>query len=295
MRILNSQLQDNISLLNILIRNKSKTKKADNLSSMSNSKSLRNSYLERISINLNGKSECYDGNQQKLSKPGLAELDGLNFHFDGCQGNKGTIIHNGKEYAIKELPDVKEEWCQDIVIKDGLINFDNGNYYKWTDTNGNTYTFSCSNNHLSQPLSEQLKERQNDEAVRFATFWNILKERSPNITEYDSKIFGLTKEKQREYLDSVGIKPNSFFTVNVGDVSREYYYSNSDKYGLCMSKKEYDDNYKFFTEDGSLKDYPEGTKIIVDGQEYTVSAEHNINVPYGVDIFNFKMPSLQQM
>ena len=275
--------KSNLLLFNLVARKKNRKKE-----SISQSRPI-------VKYQHNNKdiSGIYSKVNSGLAKSGLAELDWLNFHFEGCQGNKGTIIHNGKEYAIKELPDVKEDWCQDIVVKDGLINFDNGNYYKWTDTNGNTYSFSLSNNHLSQPLSEQLKERQNNEAVRFATFWNILKERTPNITEYDSKILGLTKEKQREYLDAVGIKPNSFFTVKVGDISREYYYSNSDRFGVCVSKKEYDDNFKFFTDIGGLKDYPEGTKIVIDGEEYTVSADHNINVPYGVDIFNFRMPSLK--
>ncbi|MBE5904562.1 MAG: hypothetical protein E7275_09810 [Pseudobutyrivibrio sp.] len=285
MRI-NSSVNNDITLLDLLLKKKHYGKKNQTKAPLQEMDLLTES-IESI-----GKSDCYSKSSSPniLSKPGLAELEWLNFNFKGCSGNIGTLIRDGKEYAIKDLPDVEPSWCKEIKVINGVVNLESGQYYKYTSEDGSIYTFASSQNHFGQPLSEQLKSRQDEGAIKVAKFWNILASNTLNNTEFH----GISFDEQKKYLESAGINKNSFFTIKVGERENTYFFSESMNVGICVPKSQYDSSYNFFAQNGGLKDYPVGSKIYIDNVEYTVSPHHNVDVPYGADIFNIKMPSLDE-
>lgn len=290
--IINTNIQnEELSLLKLLSKRHSKKSKKNNNELMQ--KKLMQNDWNNLMVNADSefKSECYEKKPKSNDKPGLAELEKVNFHFgeETHIRNTGKIFVGDKEYSYSDFPSVDESWCQEIKAENGVVNIENGNYYKAITKDGNVHIFAANKNHITQPYIENLKGNDNSEAERIASFWSILSEGPLVVTEYYSKCFGLTIEKQREYLEAAGIKPNSHFTVKIGDRTKEYYYSDSRRAGLITSKEQYDYTYDKFTKNGGLKDYPVGTKVLIDGKEYTISSHHNIDIPYGIDVFNYRI------
>ena len=283
MRINNTFLNNDISLLSILCRNKKQK---------GNHKPHLDSIINRIDIKTNitldsmsEKSECYDKDIYKLAKPGLAELEWFNFHCDGGVGNEGSIFKDGKEYLYKDFPEIELSWCQEIKAdENNVINLENGSYYKYTAPDGKSYPMAVWNNSIGQPLIEMAKGKQNEGAMWYGTYWCCMCE-SPDIPDY----FDISDDDERRFLEDAGIKPNSFFTLKIGDRTAEYFYSKSGNYGVCIRKEDYDMQYKSYTEGIGFRQAPVGTVIKIDGKDYTVDSSHHVDIPYGVDICNTGM------
>ena len=103
---------------------------------------------------------------------------------------------------------------------------------------------------------------------------------------------GLTysAEDTRARLHNAGIQ-KGFFTVTVGDHTATQFLSEGKNAAAVYSKAYYDDQYYNFVKSGGIcRDYEPGAVFKIDGEEYTVSKDRKLDVPYGADIWNIEYP-----
>lgn len=103
---------------------------------------------------------------------------------------------------------------------------------------------------------------------------------------------GLTysAEDTRNRLYSAGIQ-KGFFQVTVGDHTATQFLSEGKNAAAVYSKAYYDDQYYNYIKSGGIcRDYEPGDVFKIDGDEYTVTADRKLDVPYGADIWNIEWP-----
>ena len=103
---------------------------------------------------------------------------------------------------------------------------------------------------------------------------------------------GLTysAEDTRNRLHSAGIQKGSF-QVSVGDHTATQFLSEGKNAAAVYSKAYYDDQYYNYVKSGGIcRDYEPGDVFKIDGEEYTVTADRKLDVPYGADIWNIEWP-----
>lgn len=219
-------------------------------------------------------------------------IDTINFGYMGIHKNHGESVNsikvNGTEYLKKDIPAVNPKWCTQIKAKNNVVHFDNGQYYKYTDTEGNTHTFSCDHDRLAQPYSDLISGRQNRKSYGIAKFWNMLSQDGTYLGLYYSAA------EQKQFLNDAGIK-EGFFAVESGVRKQDYFYSNGNA-GVAVRKFEYDAVYDMFTNRGSalFNEYEVGTIIKVGGKEYAMNSDRKFDIPYGEDIFDIQMPKAKE-
>lgn len=219
-------------------------------------------------------------------------MDTINFGYMGIHKNHGESVNsinvNGTEYLKKDIPAVNPKWCTQIKAKNNVVHFDNGQYYKYTDTEGNTHTFSCDHDRLAQPYSDLISGRQNSKSYGIAKFWNMLSQDGTYLGLYYSAA------EQKQFLNDAGIK-EGFFAVESGARKQDYFYSNGNA-GVAVRKFEYDAVYDMFTNRGSalFNEYEVGTIIKVGGKEYAMNADRKFDIPYGEDIFDIQFPKTSE-
>ena len=103
---------------------------------------------------------------------------------------------------------------------------------------------------------------------------------------------GLTysAEDTRNRLHSASIQ-KGFFQVTVGEHTATQFLSEGKNAAAVYSKAYYDDQYYNYVKSGGIcRDYEPGDVFKIDGEEYTVSADRKLDVPYGADIWNIEWP-----
>ncbi len=229
--------------------------------------------------------------KHQYSKCSDESLDYINFHYAEIWEKKNETLNSirvgNEEYLISNLPAVDEKKCKQIKAVNNKVIFSNENYYKYTDKKGNTHVLSCLNDDISQPYSYLITGRQNDATYHLTLFWNLL--------STDGTYLGLyfSEEEQRNYLNDAGIK-EGFFTIQVGNNKREYYYSNGNA-GIAVSKEQYDGLYNLL-KNGSpiMDDFEVGSVFRIGEKEYILSENRTLDIPYGEDIEAMEWPLLWQ-
>jgi len=219
-------------------------------------------------------------------------VDTINFGYMGIHKNHGESVNsikvNGTEYLKKDIPAVNPKWCTQIMAKNNVVHFDNGQYYKYTDTEGNTHTFSCDHDRLAQPYSDLISGRQNSKSYGIAKFWNMLSQDGTYLGLYYSAA------EQKQFLNDAGIK-EGFFAVESGVRKQDYFYSNGNA-GVAVRKFEYDAVYDMFANRGSalFNEYDIGSVFMIGGKEYILNDDRKFDIPYGEDIFDVQFPKRAQ-
>jgi hypothetical protein len=214
-------------------------------------------------------------------------LAAINFRQEDLREDDTNIFINGVICAKKAIPEVDLSECAEIKAKNNVVKFEDGSYYKFTDTSGITRAITC-RVRLGQPYSELLSGKQTDISWKYSRFWNLLGWDGTYISLYYSK------EEQGRILEDAGVT-EGFFTVEVGNRKREYYYSekNSNSPGMIALKEHYESRYAIFGDSWFWEDYQVGDIVVVDGKEYTLKEDKTLDVPYGVDVFDVIYPKKQ--
>ncbi|MBR4573981.1 MAG: hypothetical protein IKO16_03640 [Lachnospiraceae bacterium] len=217
-------------------------------------------------------------------------LDYINFHFDDICRQKGdkhdVLIINGKIYNKNNIPRIDPTMCNEIRAKDGVVSFDAGNYYRYTDKTGYTHVFTCTEDYLGQPQTELSAHRQNENTHIIGKFWRMLAQNGTYIDLYFSR------EDQIKYLNDADIT-NGFFKVQIGSCKQEYYLSNGRKGGPIVAKKNYDAYYQHLMSPGiKLINYyfSPGDTVRIGEKEYIMKDDYSLDIPYGEDIWGIEYP-----
>ncbi len=235
--------------------------------------------------------KTYGKNQFNKTRCSDADLDMINFNYISIFKQKGekvdTIAVGNNEYLKKDLPSVNPNRCNEIKASNNKVVINNGQYYKYQDNSGKTHTFTCTYNKLSQPYSDQLAGRQNNESFNIGKFWNILSTDATYVNSYYST------DEQKQYLSDAGVK-EGFFSVQVGKNKQNYFYSPNGKNGVIERQSEYDSTYKMLTKGTALfNKYEVGSVFKFGGKEYVLNEQKRLDIPYGEDIFDFEFPKME--
>ncbi len=215
-------------------------------------------------------------------------LDEINFNYEKIfkvNGEKRyTIEVNGEEYLKNNLPKVPMGRCNKIKAVNNSIILNNNAYYEYTDNNGKQHIFSCKDNNLGQPYSDQIAGRVDKETYEISKFWNLMSKDGTYVGLYRSK------EQIKSYLNDAGIT-NGFFSVQVGENRQEYFFSNGTA-GIAIKKKQYDITYNMYTKKGNpiFNWFDVGDIIVVGGKEYLLKEDRTLDIPYGEDIYDIQIP-----
>ena len=216
-------------------------------------------------------------------------LDMINFNYSECFKNNNSqdedgFFIDGVKYPYSAFQSVSLDRCLDIEADDNTIVFENGNYYKFADEEGNIHIMACDTNNMEQPASDIFRNARDFVSQRMTLFWNLLAFDTTYINEYFSQ------EEQIRFLSDAGVK-EGFFTVKVGDKVREYYFSKSLSNLNIIARDLYDYRYYGMVEEGSwFHNYKAGAVFKVGGKEYTLNEDSTLDIPYGENIYDFEYP-----
>ena len=223
----------------------------------------------------------YGNKPERIGKYSNAVLDIINFKCDFTSDETGIMV-NGLKYSQKEIPFVDCDRCLEIKAENNELVFEDGKYYKYKDHNGNYRALACAFDHVAQPFSEQLADKQYRQSAEMGSFWSILGREGFYGRAYYSH------DEQRKILNDAGIT-EGFFSVQVGSKKQELFYSNGVA-GVVLPKWRYDATYNMFMNQNVLKDYETGSVFKIGGKEYVLSADKKLDIPYGADIYDIKYP-----
>jgi hypothetical protein len=214
-------------------------------------------------------------------------LSAINFRQEDLREDDTNIFIDGVICAKKAIPEVDLSECAEIKAENNVVKFENGSYYKFTDASGITRALTCRVN-LGQPYSELLSGRQTDISWKYSQFWNLLGWDGTYISLYYSQ------EEQERILKDAGVT-EGFFTVEVGNKKREYYFSKESSHNPPMVelREHYDSTYQTFSVSWFWEDYQVGDVFVIDGKEYTLKEDKTLDVPYGVNIRDISYPQKQ--
>lgn len=228
--------------------------------------------------------EASDEKMVKGSHISSSILDLINFESNGFREHYDICSIGGVKFTKEQIPKLEEERCYDIKAKNNEIVFETGNYYKFKDKKGKTHFLACAYDNLSNPYSEILRGNVDEESNNMDLFWSLL--------AHDGTYIGLYfEDTEKQILNDAGIN-EGFFSVQVGKYKQEYYYSNGIA-GSAVSKSRYDSKYNMLMNEPDIYDkFEPGSIFKIGGEEYILSADKKLDIPYGADIFDFIYPKL---
>ncbi|MDE6252140.1 MAG: hypothetical protein K2M78_05815 [Lachnospiraceae bacterium] len=274
MRVTDSFLPKNylISLLAMQDKKNDKTRISD---------SKRDNYISGE----NNVYEIYGNKAEENGKYSQTILDAINFGYRNIEIEEGeTSFYIGNvNYLKKDIPAINIRQCLEIKAVNNKVTFTNGKYYRFKDSSGIYRAVTCRYDGIGQPYSELAAKKANDASYRFSQFWNLL--------AWDGTYIGLyySRAEERQMLNDAGIT-EGFFSVEVGSNKQEYFYSNGIS-GAAVRKFEYDETYNMFINPrGVLDEYDAGSVFIIGGNEYILSEDKKLDIPYGEDVCDVKYP-----
>jgi hypothetical protein len=211
------------------------------------------------------------------------------FNFGYCQDNNiqvgpnSTIIIDGIEYSKEQIPAVSLEQCDSIKATDNVVNIKAGKYYQFRDIDGNVHKLSCTRNLLRCPYSETMRGTHDNTSSDIAMFWNLLSRDATYINSYYSI------DEIKDYLNQAGVS-KGFFTVKVGEKQQDYLYTNGIYVGPTVLRSRYDDDFNAIKNNGLFREYKAGAVFEIAGEKYVMSENGNLDIPYGIDIYDIKYP-----
>lgn len=211
-------------------------------------------------------------------------LDMMNFKYRSVRESNNILSLDGINFTKDQIPSINTNQCNEIKANNNIVAFKNGEYYKFTDSNGETHAMACAYDRVKCPYSETIRGTHDNKSYDVGKFWNMLSRNGTYISLYYSH------DQQRKYLNDAGIT-KGIFTVQVGNQKQEYLYSNGNC-GVAVPKSRYNADYNVIKNAGRFfKDYEVGSIFKIDGKEYALSENHTLNIPYGADIYNIERPA----
>ncbi len=235
-----------------------------------------------------GEIGLYTASAPKMArKVSDAVLDMINFEYMACETDTGFIF-GGVEYYNEDIPSISLDKCLKAEAENNAIVFHTGKYYQFTDEAGKTHILTCSYGRMMQPNSDTSRGVVDDKSFEIGRFWNMLSTNGTFLGLYYSQ------ETERKLLNDAGIK-DGFFSVQVGDNKQDYFYSNGNA-GTAVLKSRYDNTYQMYMTQNEIifRDYEPGSVFRVGGEEYVLSEDRKLDIPYGADIYDVKWPPRKQ-
>ena len=115
------------------------------------------------------------------------------------------------------------------------------------------------------------------------------------LSQNDPTFMGLTysADEVRERLHNMGIQ-KGFFQVKFGNQSATHFLTEGKGAAGVYSKAYYDDQYYNYVKSGAIcREYEPGAIFRIDGEEYAVTEDRKLDVPYGADIWNVEWPKVK--
>lgn len=243
-----------------------------------NKKSMKDSYISSVGLN-----QYDEGKWVKDTYISSVMLDLINFEYRKCLETADSFFSCGIEFEKSQIPDIDTKRCLSIKEENNKIVFDEKKYYKFIDELGKTHILACAYNRLSSPYSDTSRGIVDDTSNEISKFWNMLSKDGTYMSLYYSH------DMQRKLLNGAGIK-EGFFSVQVGINKKEYYYSNGIA-GVAVPKTRYDATYNMFmNREGIFDDFEVGAVFKIGGEEYILSSDKKLDIPYGADIYDIEYP-----
>lgn len=227
-------------------------------------------------------------------------LDKLNSTGNYTQIGNLITLNDGTSFHTSEIPKINIKSLDTITAQNNIIDFGSSRYFKYITSEGKEFAiFSMPRGGICRPVSESIigVSKFDKETERYLAFWNNLKTGHASFRlpgNQDLPDFGYSNDDIRNYLNKSGIT-KGFFTVKMGNNTSEFFYSDSEQNPL-FRREDYDLRYYTMTspdfsyEKSVFSCLEPGTKITIDGKEYTLKDDLTLDIPYGIDIFNIQIP-----
>lgn len=165
----------------------------------------------------------------------------------------------GQKYSAADIQRVDADMIQDIKAKDNVITIENGKYYGVESSDGNKWAmhinadgdFRYLQSEDVYAISRKISTVENGRYFR--AIRDLTATSCTVLFNHDFK----TPEEVNRVMQKFEIK-HGFFTVNLGDSSKTWYYS---KKGKICAKADYDGYYRAYLSNGYSK-LPYGTDYV---------------------------------
>lgn len=165
----------------------------------------------------------------------------------------------GQKCDVSDIEKIDNDLIEDIKAKDNVITIEKGKYYGVESSDGNKWAMHINaNGRFREAASESsyAKSRKLD-TYEFGRYYDAIRDLTATsctvLFNHDFK----TPEEVDWVMQKFEIK-HGFFTVNLGDSSKTWYYS---KKGKICAKADYDGYYRAYLNNGYSK-LPYGTDYV---------------------------------
>lgn len=199
----------------------------------------------------------------------------------------GSVIEvDGISFTSSQIPPIDVSSLSEIKANNNVMDFGYNNYFKYVSSDGKEHALFTNDKGIGAIFSERLRGAERDPVgLEYAKFWRYMSSNDPasmGLSFSDSEI--------RSYLSQAGIK-NGFFTVKMGNREATQFYTESKTAFAVHSQKRYDSKYSHITSTGyELMNYEPGSVFKIGDNEYVLSENHTLDIPYGEDIYNLQDP-----
>ena len=199
----------------------------------------------------------------------------------------GSVIEvDGISFTSNQIPPIDVSSLSEIKANNNVMDFGYNNYFKYVSSDGKEHALFTNDKGIGAIFSERLRGAERDPVgLEYAKFWRYMSSNDPasmGLSFSDSEI--------RSYLSQAGIK-NGFFTVKMGNREATQFYTESKTAFAVHSQKRYDSKYSHITSTGyELMNYEPGSVFKIGDNEYVLSENHTLDIPYGEDIYNLQYP-----